>query len=611
LNNNKSFCITYKSISTDEPSTKEEKNSNETDYFTEETEKTNITYEYESDTKDSDAIDSTDVTKTKVTIDIDKETFNTEKQKVISDIDTNILDKDTDIIESTNIKNEETTQIDTDIDTNITPYTNIVSIIDTVTNAGRDKDTITDINTDKDTFKYSDKDTVKDTDKITDVVTVIGKDKDTEIRTIINNEIKSEIGITNVITEEKITESINIDGDVKETLNIDKNEIIKNISNIIKDIKIGRNYEITGDDFIMSIRPTKAFLNSNSTHVDFSTCEKLLRSTYHINESRIITFLQLEIMNKNDKSLVNQVEYQAYDDNKTLLNLSICNNEDIQIYYSIKQNSSFDLSSLSLFNELDIDILNIKDKFFTDICFPFSDNDNDIVLSDRIIDFYQNYSLCDDGCTYNKVDIKLMIINCNCSVKTNISTVEPMAKLEQLGNIEKSLAFEIIKCYNLFFSWKNKMKNYGFWMYLVFAIIHIPLLFIFFYKGFNQVKNYIFKEMENNGYISKKDETLQINKDVKIGKKKKKKKKNNKGKKIKKNGKLISSTKAEQNLDSPPKKEKNIQIKKNKSKSKIKKNLLLKIIIHQRVNCPNQKLKLWMKLTKMKKNIQIQLIVNL
>ena len=114
------------------------------------------------------------------------------------------------------------------------------------------------------------------------------------------------------------------------------------------------------------------------------------------------------------------------------------------------------------------------------------------------------------------------------------------------------------------------MKNYGFWMYLVFAIIHIPLLFIFFYKGFNQVKNYIFKEMENNGYISKKDETLQINKEVKIGKKKKKKKKNNKGKKIKKDDKLISSSKAEQNLDSPPKKEKNIPIKKTNSKSKNK-----------------------------------------
>ena len=66
---------------------------------------------------------------------------------------------------------------------------------------------------------------------------------------------------------------------------------------------------MVGDDFIISIRPTKSFINSNSTHADFSTCEKLLRSTHHIDESRIITFLQLEIINKNDKSLFNQVEY--------------------------------------------------------------------------------------------------------------------------------------------------------------------------------------------------------------------------------------------------------------------------------------------------------------
>jgi len=172
------------------------------------------------------------------------------------------------------------------------------------------------------------------------------------------------------------------------------------------------------------------------------------------------------------------------------------------------------------------------------------------------------------GCTYNKVDIKLMMINCNCSVKTNISTVEPMAKLEQLGDIEKSLAFEIIKCYNLFFSWKNKMKNYGFWIYLIFAIIHIPLLFIFFYKGFNQIKEYIFNEMENNGYINKNDENFQNNKMVKINKskKKKKKKKKSKGKKTLKNDKEINSFKAEQKIDFPPKKKTSSSTKKNKNK---------------------------------------------
>ena len=52
---------------------------------------------------------------------------------------------------------------------------------------------------------------------------------------------------------------------------------------------------------------------------------------------------------------------------KNLLNLSLCNETNIELFYLIKPNSSIDLSSLSLFKNLDIDILNIKDKFFTDI----------------------------------------------------------------------------------------------------------------------------------------------------------------------------------------------------------------------------------------------------
>ena len=304
LYRNKSFCITYNFI--DESSPKEkyytENKFSETVYSSDvETDKTNATYEYETDRKYSNTL------KTEAKMDIGTEIYNTEEQKGKSDIETNILDKTTDIIESTNIKNEATSQI---------------------------------------------------------------IDIETKTQKIINNITETEN--TNSITEEKTDDNNKYDGENIE-LNIEKNQLNEEIPKIINSIEIGKNYEMTGQDFIMSIRPTKSFLNSNSTHVDFSTCEKLLRSTYHINEPRIITFLQVEIMNKNDKSLVNQVEYQAYDDNKTLLNLSICNNEEIQVYYSIKQNSSFDISSLSSFSDLDIDILNIKDKFFTDICFPNSD----------------------------------------------------------------------------------------------------------------------------------------------------------------------------------------------------------------------------------------------
>ena len=45
---------------------------------------------------------------------------------------------------------------------------------------------------------------------------------------------------------------------------------------------------------------------------------------------------------------------------------------------------------------------------------------------------------------YNNVDLELMIISCNCSIKTNFSTDESNKKLNDIKDIEKSMAFEII-----------------------------------------------------------------------------------------------------------------------------------------------------------------------
>ena len=193
---------------------------------------------------------------------------------------------------------------------------------------------------------------------------------------------------------------------------------------------------------------------------------------------------------------------------------------NIEVFYSIKQNSSIDLESINSFKNLDIDILNIKDKFFTDICTPYSDLENDIILLDRIIDFYQNYSLCDNNCMYNEIDLELKVISCNCSVKTNLSTEEANFKLEQLKDIEKSMAFEIIKCYNLVFSWKNKTKNIGFWIFLLFVFLNISFLIIYFIKGIKPIKNYIYNEMVDNRYI-KKDENISSNEQNDINKNKK------------------------------------------------------------------------------------------
>ena len=106
-----------------------------------------------------------------------------------------------------------------------------------------------------------------------------------------------------------------------------------------------------------------------------------------------MTFLQIELKNDNSKSLINQVEYQALDGNKTILNLSLCKDVNIDVYYSIKDNTNADFSKAKQLNEKGFDIFNLNDSFYNDICVPYSESDNDIILEDRFKDIYQNYSL--------------------------------------------------------------------------------------------------------------------------------------------------------------------------------------------------------------------------
>ena len=141
------------------------------------------------------------------------------------------------------------------------------------------------------------------------------------------------------------------------------------------------------------------------------------------------------------------------------------------------------------------------------------------------------------------MDLDLKTIICNCSVKSNISIIEPSVVLDQLEDIENSMAFEIIKCYKLFLSWENKNINIGFWIFCVLIFINIVMIIIYFYKGIKPIKDYIFNEMIKNKFIQKNKNLI---------------KKGNKNKKLKKHkNKSVNNTKTKK-LKYPPKK-KNIK----------------------------------------------------
>ena len=267
---------------------------------------------------------------------------------------------------------------------------------------------------------------------------------------------------------------------IQKKINKTKEEIIININETIKDIEIGLIYEIYGNDYNIKISPINTTNYKNiSTYVDLLSCEDSLRTSYKISKNEILTIFQIEIYNNNSNSLINQVEYVIFDDKKVLLDLSLCSSDTIKIYYSISNSSSLNISSISHFGDIDVDIFNIKDKFFNDICYPYSEGDSDLILEDRIKDIYQNYSLCENNCEYEKINLNNMTISCDCSIKTKIETkIEDPTFRVIVYNVFKFSTFKVIKCYILVFS-LNKRNNIGFWIFFIMSLFHVPIFIIY------------------------------------------------------------------------------------------------------------------------------------
>ena len=352
------------------------------------------------------------------------------------------------------------------------------------------------------------------------------------------------------INETESIEEILIKEDYNIEINQTKDYILENLEELVESIEFGKSYEIKGEDFTLSIKPANSSFNESSTHVDFSECFNILSQILNFSDSSKLTFFQLEINNNNNKSYVNQLEYLVYDDNKNQLDLSPCKDTNIQMYLKLK-NDSLDISNYKNYRESGIDIFNINDSFFNDICHPYSNSKNDITLKDRIKDIYQNYSLCNDGCNYIDFNTENKIVSCDCKVKTNLSLEEQELNIKSLDEIKTDSNFAIIKCCNLVFSFVGKSKNIGFWIFLILTMAHFPLLFLYFYNGIKPIKEYIINEMKKNGYIS--DENTQTKKKNSIIKNNFNIKKNE-NKKIRK-----------KSLHSPPKKFINMKSKNTKS----------------------------------------------
>ena len=286
-------------------------------------------------------------------------------------------------------------------------------------------------------------------------------------------------------------------------------QFIYNLAKIIRSFEIGKSYDYRKEDFNLLIQPTNSSFSGNSTHIYFEECEAVLREQYNISSDRILSFFLLEVHNEEISSLVNYVEYEVFDDNRNLLDLSYCSDQKLKIVYQLKDTlSDSDIDKLKRFKENNIDLLDLNSRFYNDICFPYSEGDSDLTLKDRVKKYFKNFTLCEVNCEYKSIDLEKMAITCDCPVKIELNeNIQKDNEIKKEANIQnimvdtiKDSTYEVIKCRDLVF-FENKKNNRGFWLYLILVSINIFMIFSYLIFRVDPIKIHIMKEMEKFHYI--------------------------------------------------------------------------------------------------------------
>ena len=147
-------------------------------------------------------------------------------------------------------------------------------------------------------------------------------------------------------------------------------------------------------------------MNLNSSIIDFGDCLNQINYYYNISSPIVAIIDRLGKYNNPSTS------YGFFDPiTGEKINTSFCQNTII-----IKKNISsiYKKEDYEWLVNQNIDIYYINDTFYTSSCFAFEKDNKDLILCDRLLLYYPNITLCEEGCEYNGTNYKTLITKCKC-----------------------------------------------------------------------------------------------------------------------------------------------------------------------------------------------------
>ena len=242
-------------------------------------------------------------------------------------------------------------------------------------------------------------------------------------------------------------------------------------------------------------------LNLKLPLVDFNDCYDKVKLYYNINEDLVIAIV--EKLSQNNPftlySFYHPISGEKLDAEKICKNISITVKENL---YSLLEENSPNYHQMISLTEQNINIFDLKDPFYTDLCYDFNSPYNkDVPLKDRIKVFFPNVTLCDYGCTNKGINMDDMTSICDCSFVdvANSNIVKDNIILDSLFGDAIDFINEsnilVMKCYKYIF--KYFIRSIGGWLCLILLIAQIILTILFYLFELTKLKTYIFNLTES------------------------------------------------------------------------------------------------------------------
>ena len=277
-------------------------------------------------------------------------------------------------------------------------------------------------------------------------------------------------------------------------------------------------FQITTTENQLLLLENKSFNKNNVSIINLGECEDKLREEYHIDKSDSLIIIKYENISNDLKASEKNIQYDVFEPyNKTKLNLSICENTNVNIL--VKMTLSQDTKkAYDKMKEQGYDMFNINDKFYQDICTPYKTEVNtDISLTDRKDYIYNNDDTqCQPNCYFSGYSIESEYMSCECSVNQiksikKIVKFKPKKLYESFADVLKYSNYAVFKCYKLVFDKNAFQSNIGSIIILFYFLLYLICYIVFLFKGENPLKKKLLNTINIDNKSNNKENIIIIN----------------------------------------------------------------------------------------------------